>query len=84
MSKVTMTATVGVREVKEYLTALFHKPGIVLAQINFLGLNPLPETSNDKFEPKCVYISLGIKVPFGSTVEVSDNQEDTFPEPHQD
>ena len=84
MSKsITMTNSVGITEVKEYLSALFLKTGIELAKLGCICLDPLPTTENSKEDFKCVYISLAIRVPFGSIVELNDNQEETFPEVRQ-
>jgi len=77
MSKcIVMTDTVGINDVQEYLGALFHKTGIELAKLGYFGLYP---TDNPKENPKYIFISVDIRVPIGSTVEIMETEEETFP-----
>ena len=73
--KITMSKSVCVTEVEEYLHALFLKPGIEIARINLFALNPLPTMEAPQWDPKYIVIDLVIKVPIGSTI-IKENQGD--------
>ncbi|MDL2121948.1 MAG: hypothetical protein LWX51_02445 [Deltaproteobacteria bacterium] len=68
MSKKTMSNSVGISEVEQYLDALFFKPGIEIAKINYFALNPLPTMETPKWNPKYIVIDLAIKVPIEATI----------------
>jgi hypothetical protein len=66
--KITMSNSVCVSEVEQYLDALFLEPGIEIAKINLFALNPLPTMDAPQWNPKYIVIDLIIKVPIGSTI----------------
>ena len=79
--QITMSKTVCLEEVRQYLDTLFLKPGIEIAKLTYFALNPLPTMDKPQWDPRYIIIDLAIKVPIGSTI-IKENHGDISFSPH--
>lgn len=74
MGKLVMGTGPTIKDVEEFLEAVFIKQKIELFRINFIARQPLCGDMTH------ILAALEVKIPISSEVELNDNHEDIYPE----